>query len=72
LGFGCAIGAAGGFDPPFPAHNFLLGAGRYGLTQLANLHRLPPVGALIIVSPLRLVGGTGSPARVFALVSSGR
>jgi kynurenine formamidase len=69
---GTDAGAAGGFDPPFPAHNFLLGAGRYGLTQLANLHRLPPVGALIIVSPLRLVGGTGSPARVFALVSSGR
>jgi kynurenine formamidase len=66
---GTDAGAAGGFDPPFPAHHFLLGAGKYGLTQLANLAELPPTGALIVVAPLRLVGGTGSPSRVFALVS---
>lgn len=64
---GTDAGAAGGFDPPFPAHHFLLGAGKYGLTQLANLAELPPTGALIVVAPLRLVGGTGSPTRVFAL-----
>jgi kynurenine formamidase len=64
---GTDAGSAGGFDPPFPAHNFLLGAGKYGLTQLANLAELPPVGALIVVAPLRLVGGTGSPTRVLAL-----
>jgi kynurenine formamidase len=61
-------GAAGGFEPPFPAHNFLLGADKYGLTQLRNLDTLPTVGAAIIVLPLPIVGGTGSPARVFALV----
>ena len=65
---GIDAGAAGGFDPPFPLHNLLLGAGRLGLTQLANLDRLPITGALIVVSPLRLVGGTGSPSRVFAFV----
>ena len=65
---GIDAGAAGGFDPPFPLHNFLLGAGRLGLTQLANLERLPISGALIVVAPLRLVGGTGSPSRVFAFV----
>src|SRR4051812_8306974 len=65
---GTDAGAAGGFDPPFPAHNFLLGAGKYGLTQLANLAELPPAGAVIIVAPLRLVDGTGSPSRVLALV----
>jgi kynurenine formamidase len=68
---GIDAGAAGGFDPPFPLHNFLLGSGRLGLTQLANLDRLPITGALIIVSPLRLVGGTGSPSRVFAFVPNG-
>jgi kynurenine formamidase len=68
---GIDAGAAGGFDPPFPLHNFLLGAGRLGLTQLANLDRLPVTGALIVVSPLRLVGGTGSPSRVFAFVPRG-
>ena len=34
---GIDAGAAGGFDPPFPVHHHLLGNGRYGLTQLANL-----------------------------------
>jgi kynurenine formamidase len=66
---GIDAGSAGGMDPPFPLHNFLLGAGRLGLTQLANLERLPVTGALLIVSPLRLVGGTGSPSRVYAFVS---
>ena len=65
---GIDAGAAGGFDPPFPLHNFLLGAGRLGLTQLANLDKLPITGALIVVSPLKLVGGTGSPSRVLAFV----
>jgi kynurenine formamidase len=65
---GIDAGAAGGFDPPFPLHNFLLGAGRLGLTQLANLEKLPTTGALIVVAPLKLVGGTGSPSRVFAFV----
>ena len=65
---GIDAGSAGGFDPPFPVHNFLLGAGRLGLTQLANLDKLPITGAMIVVSPLKLVGGTGSPSRVFAFV----
>jgi kynurenine formamidase len=65
---GIDAGAAGGFDPPFPVHNFVLGAGRYGLTQLANLAQLPATGALIVVAPLRLVDGTGSPCRVLALL----
>ena len=65
---GIDAGAAGGFDPPFPVHNFLLGAGRLGLTQLANLDALPLTGALLVVSPLKLMGGTGSPSRVYAFV----
>jgi kynurenine formamidase len=67
---GTDAGAAGGFDPPFPAHQFLLGAGRYGLTQLANLAELPPTGAIVVVAPLKLVRGTGSPTRVLALVGA--
>jgi kynurenine formamidase len=63
---GTDAGSAGGFDPPFPVHHYLLGAGKYGLTQLANLAELPPTGALVVVAPLRLVGGTGSPSRVIA------
>ncbi len=65
---GIDAGSAGGMDPAFPAHFFLLGAGKLGLTQLQQLDRLPTTGAVLFVQPLRLVGGTGSPARVFALV----
>jgi len=72
-GFGCETvgtdaGIAHSFDPPFPVHNFVLGAGRYGITQLANLAELPPTGAVIVVAPLKLVNGTGSPSRVLAFV----
>ena len=65
---GIDAGSAGGMDPGFPVHNFLLGAGRYGLTQLANLDALPASGALVVVAPLKLVDGTGSPSRVLAFV----
>jgi kynurenine formamidase len=67
---GTDAGIAHSFDPPFPVHNFMLGAGKYGLTQLANLAQLPPTGALLIVAPLKLVDGTGSPSRVFALTAA--
>ena len=65
---GTDAGAAHSFDPPFPCHSFLLGAGKYGLTQLANLAQLPPTGTLLVVAPLPIVRGSGSPARVLALV----
>ncbi|MDT4986651.1 MAG: hypothetical protein QOI74_745 [Micromonosporaceae bacterium] len=65
---GTDAGAAHSFDPPFPCHSFLLGAGKYGLTQLRNLRRLPPTGAVVIAAPLPIVGGSGSPTRVLALV----
>ena len=65
---GTDAGAAHSFTPPFPCHSALLGAGKYGLTQLQNLGALPPTGTVIIASPLPIVGGSGSPARVLALV----
>jgi kynurenine formamidase len=64
---GTDAGAAHSFDPAFPCHSYMLGAGKYGLTQLANLATLPPTGSVLIVAPLKLVRGSGSPARVFAL-----
>jgi kynurenine formamidase len=66
---GTDAGAAHGFDPPFPCHAFLLGAGKYGLTQLANLAALPPTGAVLLVAPLPIERGSGSPCRVLALVA---
>ncbi len=65
---GTDAGAAHSFEPPFPCHAALLGAGKYGLTQLQNLAVLPPTGAVVIAGPLPIVAGSGSPARVLALV----
>ncbi|WP_340540106.1 cyclase family protein [Nocardioides sp. GXZ039] len=66
---GIDAGQAGAMEPPFPVHYHLLGADKYGITSLQNLDRLPSTGAMIVVSPLPIVGGTGSPSRVFALVA---
>ena len=65
---GTDAGLAHSFDPPFPCHSFLLGRGKFGLTQLQNLAALPPVGAVVIAGPLPIVRGSGSPCRVLALV----
>lgn len=65
---GTDAGQAGGFDPPFPAHNIMHGAGKLGLASLCNLDQLPPTGAIVIAAPLKIVNGSGSPLRVLALV----
>ena len=65
---GIDAGRGAELDPPFPAHYHLLGNDKYGVTSLQNLDQLPATGALLIVAPLPIVGGTGSPSRIFALV----
>jgi kynurenine formamidase len=65
---GTDAGAAHSFDPPFPCHSYLMGSDKYGLTQLQNLAKLPPTGAVVIAGPLPIVSGSGAPARVLALV----
>ncbi len=73
LGFGTeTIGTDAGqahhFTPPYPAHFFMHGKGRYGLQCLGNLDQLPPTGAVIVSPPLKIKGGSGSPLRVLALI----
>lgn len=58
-------------NPPFPNHATMHGAGKYGLTSLINLDRLPPTGAVVVVLPMKVEGGTGSPVRPIALVPKG-
>lgn len=65
---GTDAGQAAHFDPPYPAHAMLHGAGKLGLQCLRNLDYLPPTGAVLICPPLKIKGGTGSPLRVLALV----
>jgi kynurenine formamidase len=74
LGFGTETigtdaGQAAHFNPPYPAHHYLHGAGRYGLQCLANLDRLPATGAMLLAAPLKIRNGSGSPLRVLALIA---
>ena len=64
---GTDAGQAGRFDPPFPNHGIMHGAGKFGLASLRNLDKLPPTGAIVIAAPLKLVNGSGSPLRVLAV-----
>ena len=64
---GTDAGQAGGFDPPFPCHHVMHGAGKFGLASLCNLDRLPPTGAVVIAAPLKIVEGSGSPVRALAI-----
>jgi kynurenine formamidase len=66
---GTDAGSAGGMNPPFPAHNLMHKANRYGLASLCHLDELPAKGAILIAAPLKFVKGTGSPVRALALVT---
>jgi kynurenine formamidase len=64
---GTDAGQAGGMDPPYPAHNLLHRDNCFGLASLANLDKLPAKGAILIIAPLKIKRGTGSPIRAMAL-----
>lgn len=68
---GTDAGIAGTFEPMFPCHNIMHGNGKYGLTQLNNLEKLPARGAILIASPLKITHGSGSPVRPIAIVPKG-
>ena len=56
-----------GFATVFDAHLTLLGAGKYGLENLANLDQAPPSGATVIVGGPKHETSSGGPTRVLAL-----
>jgi len=67
---GTDSGQASGQEPMFPCHNLMHGANKCGLAGLTNLDKLPPKGAVLIAPPLKIKDGSGSPARVLALIES--
>lgn len=52
----------------FVAHLAILGAGKYGVELMANLGRVPPSGATVIVGAPKHEGASGGPARVLAVI----
>ena len=56
-----------GASTDFGTHKTLLGAGHYGLENLAALGTVPTAGATIIVGGPKHANASGGPTRVFAL-----
>jgi kynurenine formamidase len=56
-----------GNSSTFDVHVGFLGSDRYGVENLANLDRIPPVGAEAFVGPIPWEDGSGSPCRVLAV-----
>jgi kynurenine formamidase len=57
-----------GCDETYPVHLAVLGGGLWQLEGLVGLDLIPVVGAMLIVGVPPLVGASGFPARVLALV----
>lgn len=52
----------------FATHYAWLPTGRFGIECLANLDKVPAVGATIVIGAPKHRGGSGGPARIFALI----
>ncbi len=57
-----------GISADFATHYAWLGSGRYGIENLANLDNVPASGATLVVGAPTHKGGSGGPARIFAMV----
>ena len=49
-------------------HRAMNGADRPGFENLADLERLPEAGAVLVVLPMKIGGGSGGAARVIAIL----
>ncbi|HMD31589.1 MAG TPA: cyclase family protein [Candidatus Acidoferrales bacterium] len=57
-----------GASKQFEVHQLSHGASLYHMENLADLSAMPETGARLVVAPIKLEGGSGGPARVFALL----
>lgn len=55
-----------GASTTFDVHKRLLGADRYGLENVANLSKIPPRGANVVVGIVPWEDGSGGPCRLIA------
>ncbi len=49
-------------------HQYTLPHSIYHLENVANLDRVPAKGAIVVVAPMKLEGGSGAPVRILALL----
>jgi len=57
-----------GMSADFATHYAWLPANRYGIENLSNLDKVPASGATLVVGAPTHRGGSGGPARIFAMV----
>jgi kynurenine formamidase len=57
-----------GKSKDFKVHRILYEANKAGLENIANLDKLPESGATLYAIPMLIKGGTGAPARIFAVL----
>ncbi len=56
-----------GISADFKTHYAWLPTGRFGIENLANLDKVPSRGATLIIGAPKHKGGSGGPARIFAM-----
>jgi kynurenine formamidase len=61
-----------GASKDFPVHHFTARNNVYHLENVANLGQAPEAGAIVVVAPAKLEGGSGGPVRIFALLKPGQ
>ncbi len=54
----------------FPVHHIIQSAGKYILENVANLDKLPSSGATLLTAPIKVEGGSGGQARIWAILES--
>ena len=59
-----------GLSSNFAVHGIVNGAGKFHLENVANLGRVPAVGAYLIVAPIKIEGGSGGQVRILAVLPS--
>lgn len=57
-----------GISPDFAVHYAWLPQNRWGIENIANLESVPESGATLVVGAPKHKGGTGGPARIFAMI----
>lgn len=54
----------------FIVHSIVLGAGAYIIENVAHLDKLPSMGSMVLVVPLKIRGATESPVRLIGFITS--
>lgn len=54
----------------FPVHKTILGADKYIAENIANLEKMPAIGAYVLTLPIKGLGLTGAPVRMVGLINN--